>query len=194
VAALAAELSLAFARPMLTDRYLVPLVPGILLGLVMIAEKWGRKGTGLAALVLMFALSLGPQKLREHLIFKTAYSYQMASGFLLKHGVTTLVFACDHPSARILDRGSMAKLGAFFLARSGHPVPTKVVVLRPGDDGNLLLQNAAGDGASILWIYNRARQSAARYAPPNPFQWGERQCNWQHGTWVGTFACGPKRN
>ncbi len=189
--ALAVELSLAFARPILTDRYLVPLVPGILLGLVMIAEKWDWKGPGLVALVPVYGVALGPHDLRQHLILRTEYSYQAASEFLRKHDAKKIVFAWDHRSSWILDRGSMAKLGGFFFARSGHPVAVTIMVLRPGDNANILLQKAAGETSGVVWIYNRARLSSARDIPPNPLSWGNRACNWQHGSWVGTFACAP---
>ncbi|MFM7027145.1 MAG: hypothetical protein ACKOXK_00505 [Chakrabartia sp.] len=191
---LGAELGLSTLKPMLTDRYLVSLAPGLLLGLVLAAQRWGKGTIGLVALVALYAAMLNPLALRAKLEAKTRYGFAEASAFLADSGATRLVFIWDHPAARILDPGSLAKLGGFFLRRDGHPLPVTPAVLLPGSQSNRALRARTGDRAAIIWVYNRARISAARTHPPVPQLWPGRRCFWSHSRWVGTFACGPVRN
>lgn len=190
VVALAMELGLGTARPMLADRYLVPLVPALLLGLVLAVAQWTRSGPGLAALALLFALCVTPQALRAQLEAKTAYGFARASAFIAPSHPAALLFSWDHPASRILDPGSLAKLGGVFLNRGGSPVAVRAIALRPGEDGNHLLQ--ANPEAGVIWIYNRARASAARTRPPELEAWAGRDCQLEQGRWIGILACRPQ--
>ncbi|NBU84998.1 MAG: hypothetical protein EBS21_10535, partial [Sphingomonadaceae bacterium] len=190
IVALVMELGLGTARPMLTDRYLVPLVPALLLGLVLAVARWTRSGPGLAALVILFALCVTPQALRARLEAKTGYGFARASAFIAPSQPTALLFSWDHPAARILDPGSLAKLGGVFLNRDGSPVDVRAIALRPGDDGNAILQ--AKPEAGVIWIYNRARDSAARTRPPELERWAGRDCQLEQGRWIGILACRPQ--
>jgi uncharacterized membrane protein len=190
VFALAMELGLGSARPMLADRYLVPLAPVLLLGLVLAVAQWTRSGPGLAALVILFALCVAPQALRARLEAKTAYGFARASAFIAPSHPAALLFSWDHPASRILDPGSLAKLGGVFLNRDGHSVKVRAIALRPGEDGNVVLQ--AKREAGIIWIYNRARASAARTRPPELEQWAGRDCQLEQGRWIGILACRPQ--
>ena len=190
VFALAMELGLGSARPMLADRYLVPLAPVLLLGLVLAVAQWTRSGPGLAALVILFALCVAPQALRARLEAKTAYGFARASAFIAPSHPAALLFSWDHPASRILDPGSLAKLGGVCLNRDGHSVKVRAIALRPGEDGNVVLQ--AKREAGIIWIYNRARASAARTRPPELEQWAGRDCQLEQGRWIGILACRPQ--
>lgn len=195
LATLLGELVLGSLRPMLTDRYLVPVVPGLLLALILLIRIDRRGGTGrLAGLLLFYALALNPLALRAKLETKTSYGFAAASQSVRQSGAAHLVFSWDHPASRILDAGSLAKLGSFFLTREGAALPTRAVFLRPGEDGNLILNQAAGRDGAVIWIYNRARISAARTYPPMPPHWQGRDCRLERGPWVGTWACGPVRD
>lgn len=194
LAGLAIELILGSLRPMLTDRYLVPLVPGLLLGLILAAQRMSRPGVTMAALILVFGLQLQPTSLKQRLAMKTSYEFETASVALATQGISGLVFVWDHPASHILDHGSLAKLGGFFLHRAGQTVPVRPIILNPSDNGNLRLQQAAARQDGIIWIYNRARNSAARRHGPAPALWPGRACVHDHGAWVGTLACGPQRN
>lgn len=189
---LGVELGLSSLKPMLTDRYLVPLVPSLLLGLVLLVQHWLR-GVGLAALVALYAGMLHPAEDRAKLIAKTRYGFAPASAFIAEQNPRRLIFVWDHPAAHILDPGSVSKLGGFFLARAGHALPVAAVTLSPRDDANRRLPAVAGDTGGIIWIYNRARASSARQNPPRPSAWAGRHCLWSPGRWVGTLACGPVR-
>jgi hypothetical protein len=190
VFALAMELGLGSVRPMLADRYLVPLAPVLLLGLVLAVAQWTRSGPGLAALVILFALCVAPQALRARLEAKTAYGFARASAFIAPSHPAALLFSWDHPASRILDPGSLAKLGGVFLNRDGSSVAVRAIALRPGEDGNVILQ--AKPEAGIIWIYNRARASAARTRPPELEQWAGRDCQLEQGRWIGILACRPQ--
>ncbi len=187
---LSMELGLGTARPMLADRYLVPLVPVLLLGLVLALARWSRPDPGLAALVFLFALCVEPQALRDRLAAKTAYGFARASAFIAPTHPDALLFSWDHPASRILDPLSLAKLGGVFLNRDGSPVAVRAVALRPGDDGNAILQ--AKPAAGVIWIYNRARASAARTRPPDLEAWAGRDCQLEQGRWIGILACRPQ--
>ncbi len=186
------ELALGTLRPMLTDRYLVPLVPGILLGLVLAIGQSRYYVASLAALVIAFGLTLNPSDMRAKLVEKTRYSFAPASSFIAKSPAKRLIFAWDHPAARILDAQSLAKLGGFFVARAGRDMPVTAIRLPPGRDGNALLQRTSPADAGVIWIYNRARASAARHRPPVPLLWHGRPCQLEQGRWIGTLACAPK--
>lgn len=188
--ALAMELGLGAVRPMLADRYLVPLVPVLLLGLVLVVARWTRSGPGLAALAILFALCVAPQALRARLEAKTAYGFARASAFIAPSQPAALLFSWDHPASRILDPLSLAKLGGVFLNRDGSPVAVRAIILRPGEDGNHLLQ--AKPDAGVIWIYNRARASAARTRPPELVRWAGRDCQLEQGRWIGILACRPQ--
>lgn len=192
-AGLGMELALSTIKPMLTDRYLIPLVPGLLLGLVLMVQRWGRGGLGLTALVALYGATLHPEAMRARLVDKTGYGFAAASRFIAAQNPARVIFVWDHPAAHILDPASVAKLGGFFLHRAGQTLPVVPVVLAPQADANRLLPQWAGDTGAVIWIYNRARASAARTHPPQAYAWRGRPCLWSKGRWVGTLACGPVR-
>lgn len=193
LAGLGVELALSTVKPMLTDRYLVPIVPGLLLGLVLMAHRWGRGSLGLTALVALYAAMLHPEAMRARLVDKTRYGFAAASRFIASHTPARVIFVWDHPAAHILDPASVAKLGGFFLNRAGQTLTVVPVALAPKTDANRLLPQLAGDTGAVIWIYNRARASAARTHPPQADAWRGRPCLWSKGRWVGTLACGPVR-
>lgn len=193
VIGLVMELALGALRPMLTDRYLVPLVPGILLGLVLAIGQSRSYVASLAALVIAFGVTLNPSDMRAKLVEKTRYSFAPASDFMAHSPAKRFVFTWDHPAARILEAQSLAKLGGFFVNRAGRTLPVTAISLPPGQDGNALLQRASPPDAGVIWIYNRARASAARHRPPVPQLWQGRDCQLEKTRWIGTLACAPKR-
>ncbi len=190
VVALLLLLGLGMARDTLTDRYLVPVVPPVLLALVMIAQRFERATLGHALLVLAFLIPLAtPSDLQARLSARNAYGFQQASQFLLPSAPTRLVFVWDHPAAKVLDPHSLEKLGRFFLARAGQNPAIRTVVLTPEQDGNVLL-SAAKDEA-VIWIYNRARNTSARRHKPDERRFEGRTCQHQREPWVGILACAP---
>lgn len=190
VVALLLLLGIGMARDTLTDRYLVPVVPSVLLALVMIAQRFEKATLGHALLVLTFLVPLAtPMDLQARLHARNAYGFEQASSFLLPFAPARLVFVWDHPAAKVLDPHSLEKLGRFFFERTGQNPATRTLVLTPEQDGNVVL-SAAKDEA-VIWIYNRARTTSARTHRPDARRFEGRQCQHQRAPWVGILACAP---
>lgn len=189
IAALAVLFAIGVMRATLTDRYLVPVVPSVFLALVLIMQRTAKSSLGAAMLMLVFMVPMAsPQSLRQWLTMRTFYGFERASDYALPYHPARLTFAWDHPAARILDHTSLAALGSFFFARTGRPLATTAIVLDPAQDGNDILQQQAKGGA-VIWIYNRARATAARTHPPDAARWSGWTCQHERGPWVGILTC-----
>ena len=183
-------LGLGLARDTLTDRYLVPVVPSVLLALVLMAQRFEKATLGHAMLVLAFLVPLAtPKDVQARLNARNAYGFEQASQFLLPFAPGRLVFVWDHPAAKVLDPHSLEKLGRFFFARAGQNPATRTVVLTPEQDGNVILSAAKGE--AVIWIYNRARNTSARRHQPDERRFEGRTCQHQREPWVGILACAP---
>lgn len=190
IVALLLLLGLGMARDTLTDRYLVPVVPSVLLALVLMAQRFEKATLGHALLVLAFLVPLAtPTDLQARLNGRNAYDFEQASRFLLPFKPARLVFVWDHPAAKVLDPHSLEMLGRFFFERAGQNPATRTVVLTPEQDGNVVLSAAKGE--AVIWIYNRARNTSARRHRPNAQRFEGRTCQHQPTPWVGTLACAP---
>jgi hypothetical protein len=193
VLALTFALILGAVRPSLTARYLVPSVPPVMLGLVLIGLQSKRRELICTVLASVFLItSLNFFALREAAESRHSYGYEKGSAFLAEYRPTHLVFAWDHPAAKILDTASLAQIGRFFLHRSGLEFETTALVLREFDNPNVALAQAAdGERPAIIWLYNTRRKSAARHFPPmferNP-AWACRHYR-QAEIGVGVIAC-----
>lgn len=190
VVALLLLFGIGMARDTLTDRYLVPVVPSVLLALVLITQRFEKASLGHALLVLAFLVPLAmPMDLQARLHARNAYGFEQASSFLLPFAPARLVFVWDHPAAKVLDPHSLEKLGRFFFERAGQNPATRTFVLTPEQDGNVVL-NATKDEA-VIWIYNRARTSSARAHRPDARRFEGRTCQHQRALWIGILACAP---
>lgn len=163
VAIAAALISIAagFLVPILSPRYLTIFVPGVFLGLAMLARHFGRRqrlapvvlvggffGLALWLAALALFVSPGPEP--------WTFSFQPASEWLMARRTRQLIFFWDNPAAQGADPDTLAQVGGFFFNRAGTPIPVDVVRWRKGVDPNaLLLERAQTPGAAILWIYDR---------------------------------------
>lgn len=165
--ALVLALAMGTVQASLTNRYLVPIVPAIMLGIVLVTQRFARQGLVSLLLVTAFVLpGLNFGRVVVQAEARYLYGYEEGSDFLAAYRPDRLVFAWDHPAAKILDRGSLAQIGEYFLERDGLEVATTAVVLRETDDPNAILRRAAaGERPAIIWLYNTARRSAARHYP-----------------------------
>lgn len=191
VAALALLLALGAVKASLTARYLTPIVPLALLVPVLAVRRASGSHWSYAGIVAVYLCgSLTPWSLHDRLEARAAYGHERASQFLARHDVRKLVFAWDHPASKILDPGSLDRLGGYFFERSGMAVPVTSLRLRPGQDPNArLAKTAVRPGDSILWIYNLNRDSAAaQYRPKLQFdrRW---TCHHQVRGPIGILAC-----
>jgi hypothetical protein len=192
VAGLALMLALGALRPSLTGRYLVPLAPGLLLGLVLCARRSARPGiayVGLASLYLGVALWPGAFTAGERR--GAPYGYEQASASLMRHGVTQVAFLWDHEATRIQAPASLARAGAVFFRRAGYAVAVTPVVTRPDQDANPLALGAArGPHRGIIWIYNRTGATSARRFPPRIEALDPRwRCERIGDAEIGNLAC-----
>lgn len=184
--ALLLALAVGMVRPSVTARYLVPMAPAILLGLVLLVRR--SQLASIALVGLYFAAFLPVDGHRIRLASRAAYGYERQSEWLMKSRPDHLVFLWDHPAAKILDAGSLRQIGSFFFDRAGTPVETTVLIVGLHEDPNKrLVETATGERPAYLWVYNVARKSAARDYPPHPVKgW---RCMHTHGGPIGIVAC-----
>lgn len=152
----------------LTARYFIPLVPPAMLGLVLVALTSRKRELICCLLVALFLpVSVNLIGQQEAAQYRNTYGYERASDFVAQYHPTQLLFAWDHPAAKILDPGSLEKIGGYFLKRSGMKFEGKVLVLREQDNPNLEFDQAAdGERPAIIWLFNTQRRSAAKHHPP----------------------------
>lgn len=160
-------LAVSLAHPLIIDRYLTPMVPGVLLGLAVAAHRLGRRWplAPAALMALQFGLVVGllPAALRP----SPGPGLEAAWSHLMDAGVQRLTFYWDSPAAAGGSADSFAQVGGFFFRRAGRPLPVTGLILKPGEDPNPVL--ALGDrrpGAAILWFSQGAAEAAVRRYPP----------------------------
>ena len=192
VAALALTLLSGALRPSLTGRYLVPVAPGLLLGLVLLARRSARPHVAYLALVLIYlGVALRPSAFTETLRLGVPYGHEQASSTLMRHGVTNVVFVWDHKVAPVMAPSSLARVGAVFFRRAADPATVTVLAPRPGEDVNrLALAAASGPRPGIIWIYNRRDSPSAHVFAPRIPQIDPRwSCERFGEEALGTLAC-----
>lgn len=179
-------------QPSLTDRYLVPLVPSAMLGLTLLIQRTPRPDH--AALGMAFAFMapvLNPALMRTELGDRTIYGYEQGSDFIRAERPDRVLFLWDSPSAKIMDRASLAAIGGYFLARPGMDVPVEpLVVDRKADPNAILRAHSISGRPALIWLYNAHYRSAAKDHPPTLQDDPSWHCN--RGTRtdiVGSIAC-----
>jgi hypothetical protein len=160
-------LGVSLAHPLIIDRYLTPMVPGILLGIALVArrlgERWPIAPATLAALQFGLVIGLLPAALHP----SSRLSLEEAWSDLGAAGVRRLAFFWDSPAAAGGNTDSLAQVGGFFFRRTGRTLPVTGLILKPGEDPNPIL--ALGDrraGAGIIWLSQGAAGAASRRYPP----------------------------
>ena len=180
-------IGMGFLRPTFTDRYLVPFIPALLLGVVLVAQRLGRRVPLVyAALVIAaagFAVPWASTELRSGWRY---YNWEQASHDLMRGRPQRLVFVWDHPASQVLEPDQIEDVGGFFVRRAGQPVEMATVRLVPGADPNPALVAAA-----LIWAYDRGvLGTAARRYLPNLSQLDPTLIcrNYGRGS-VGVLAC-----
>ena len=175
-----------------TNRYLIPFMPGLMLGLALGAVRLGRTWTTIPmTVVLIFAVSAPVWAARQN--NEKIYNFQIASEALMAADVRHLVFLFDNSMGTICEPEQLNALGGFFFRRAGRPVVVQPMTIRSGEDPNQRLLAAANTSqpSGILWVYDLAlRGTAARSYPPAI---AERDPAWQCGQFgrgqMGVLAC-----
>lgn len=170
VAAAALTIAIGIVKPTFTERYLMPCVPAILLGLAVVADRLNRRWkVGGFVVILLFGLAAvdwaragGPPR------YKWGLSTEAASESLMSAGVDQIAFLWDNPSFGAVDTPLAREIGDFFFRRAGLPVVVDVVRSNDHDDPNLQLLAAATSGKSgLLWLYDiKVPRTAAIRHPP----------------------------
>jgi hypothetical protein len=192
LAALALTLISGALRPSLTGRYLVPLAPGLLLGLVLIARRSAHAQLVYTALIVLYlGVALRPAAFGEALRQGAPYGFEEASSVLRQRGVANVVFVWDHEAAPLMAVSSLQRVGAVFLRRAGDNAVVTPVTPRADQDVNrLALAAASGPRPGIIWIYNRNGATSARAFPPRIPQIDPRwTCQRFGDAMVGSLAC-----
>ncbi len=158
--ALAVAAILGFLLPVVVERYFVAFVPGILLGLAILAGRvetaWPLAPLALVAVYAAAAISWASEPHRYDNIF----NWETASSALMTTHPQRLVFLWDTPMR--VPKSTLDGLGGFFFRRAGQTVTIDSIQLRPGEDPNrLLLAHASPPGSAILWVYDLAVDGTA---------------------------------
>ena len=164
-----AVIALGFFRASFVDRYLFPFMPGLFLGLAMIAQALARRWSlAYAAVILAFAIPAVPWARTQVQHGWRFYNFEVASTELMKNDPQRLVFFWDHPAGPVEAPGQLDAVGGFFFRRAGHPIAVTPVILKPGEEPNArLLADAKEPRTAILWMYDiGVRGTAARSHKP----------------------------
>ena len=184
---------LAFARPTFTQRYLIPFVPGILLGIALCGDRlkivWRLTPS---VLLLLYAFS-SLNALAAAPPARKVYNFEAASDRLIAAKTHKLVFFWDHPATVIEDPSQLSLVGGFFFKRRGVDVTvTPFRVARHEDPNTPLEALARRSGASILWVYDTSvHDTAASQFPPRIALSRDWSCHDFGSEPTGILACNP---
>jgi hypothetical protein len=162
--AVAIVFSMAFVRPSFSPRYLIPFMPGVLLGLAAWAARWERVSRFVPlALVGIFALlalrDLQARRANPELPARYVFSWQHPSRDLKAAGARRLFFFWDNPTTAIADPEPMAQVAGFFFAREGADLPVRALILAgrrpPPDPNRALAALATRPGDTFIWAFDR---------------------------------------
>jgi hypothetical protein len=201
-AALAAALAvlisigLGFFLPILTARYLAAEVPGLMLAVALLAQRFAPAWPLLPGLIVAGAVS-AVVGLATHTAFinqpaVTAFSFEPAAKALMAESPRRLVFFWDNPVAQDGDPQQLSDVGDFFFKQAGRPIPIDAVTSTGAADPNgVLLAKAAAPGTDILWMFDREVEgTAAADHPPNITQRDSRWSCHDFGAGdIGILAC-----
>jgi hypothetical protein len=167
--AILAAFIVGMMRPVFVDRYLTGYVPGLLLGLALIAARYARAWTlAIPAVVAPYAAMAVVWAISDH-AGENRFSWEKAADFLMAEHIDRLVFLWDTPLGG--ERMSLQGLGGFFFARDGHAIPIDPLVLSKEQNPNpALVERARLDGTGILWIFDRKIRGTAALAYPPRLQ------------------------
>jgi hypothetical protein len=182
IAALALLVAVGMKQPFLVDRYLTPLVPGALLGIVLLA----RAPAGYALVAAFYLAWIQPAAVRGTLQRRAVFGLELPVRYLLPARPDTLVYSLGYGGARVMDPGTTSQLGRYFFARAGRPVESRMIVTGPDALGQLLAA-ARGPRPAIILLYRQENRPDLRRLPAD---W---QCRDLAGYRSGTLACAPRR-
>jgi uncharacterized membrane protein len=161
-------IALGFVRPTFSSRYLIPVVPGMMLIVALALHPLARCWTGVYPIALGFYLLTCIVGTNETARASRPYNFEQATHDLMARGISRVVVTWDHPASAVLDPVQISAVGQFFFARAEKPVTVYPVMLHRGEDANRQLLDAARPAdAAILWFYDtNVHDTAAAAFPP----------------------------
>ncbi|HZF43532.1 MAG TPA: hypothetical protein VEZ48_09000 [Sphingomonadaceae bacterium] len=171
--AVAVVIALGFVRPNFTFRYLLPFMPGVLLGVAILTRVAAERVPLVPWLVLggTILLAAGEARIKSGgEDWKAGFSWERVAEDLAAGGAKRLIFSWDNPTAAILAPSLLSRVGSFFFDRAGRTIPARSVELSSqarGDPNRRLLAAAHRPGDAVLWVFdlNVPRTAAFRYPP-----------------------------
>lgn len=153
----------------LSPRYLLPVAPSLLLGVVLVAGASPRPRVAWTALVILyFAIQIRP--IADALSSPHAlprYEFETGANFLMAHDVTDVVFVWDHEVSPIIATSTLTRLGGVFFARADRLVRVRPLRVYRQQDPNLqIAAEVKGPRSGFIWLYNRKGKTAANRFPP----------------------------
>ncbi len=189
---LALLLGLGAVRPILITRYLVPVVPGLLLGVVLCVRRSAQAGLlSFALMALYLGAALDPDPAITRVRQGAPYGFETGSSVLMQHGVRHVVFVWDHPATRFMGRASLSRVGGVFFERAGYPVDiTPIAPLETQDTNHLVLEQATRDHSGVIWLYDRQSLTSSRRYPPRIHEIDPRwTCQRSGDAMIGAISC-----
>lgn len=182
VAALALVVAVGMKQPFLVDRYLTPLVPGALLGVVLLA----RAPAGYAVVAAFYLAWINPAAVRGTLERRAVFGLEMPTRYLLAARPDSLTYSLGYGGARVMDPATTSQIGSYFFDRAGQRVDSKMIVTGRDALGELLAASSGSRPAIILLYRKENRPDLGRL----PSGW---RCRNLGGYRSGTLACAPRR-
>jgi hypothetical protein len=180
IAAAGAIVMWGFLQPSYHPRYLLPVIPGVLLAVALLGQRLQARLPWLpVAILLLFGVFAALEAHRKWVAPQPNVHgwWQSASHAMMAQRVTRVAFAYDTPMLSITPPDLLARVGGFFFNRAGYPA--QVVALNPDTtrvdvDANTalpaIIDAMPGEGrGALLWIYTRGTTapSMATRHPPN---------------------------
>ncbi len=165
---------LGFIRPSFVTRYLVPFMPGFLLGLAIWLRVWGKRVPILPCVVILPLLWLAAAGLVERMRNpridpRWDFTWQAAAEDIRRSGATGLIFFWDNPTTALGYPEILRRTGGFFFDRAEVPIATRELVLAgKGEvDPNIALLQMARPQDAIIWAYDKSvpHTLAVRHPP-----------------------------
>jgi hypothetical protein len=191
VAGAIVTISFGILRPSFTSRYLMVFMPGILLGLALLANRLSRRWTlvpaGILLLYAIFAVSWSVHAKN----FERNWSFEDASRELARNNIDQLVFLFDLPPlSGLMEQSTLEALGGFFLQRQGLAPRINAVKLRAGDDPDkALLASTPGPRSAFLWVYSKTPSPSTNRSPIPQIATGWKCDTKVFGEYRGVVAC-----
>lgn len=192
--AISIVVGMGFLRPNFVPRYLMPFMPGALLGASIWTRILAARFPPLPWLVwgvLMVGVA-GETIIRSRTPdWRMNMSWEAASQDISEAGARRLIFIWDNPSAALIEPRLMGKVGSFFFDRLGKPIPWVVLTLAGKGDidpNRALLAVANQPGDAIIWLsdVHVPGTRAARHPPALSRLDSAIQCR-RYG--LGVVAC-----